>query len=130
MWHRWRQNAIRFVEGKGFTFNPSVKDIVVHCGMINLNHNKPKATVDVIIKIGKVFQEKLAADVNVILTGLLPQDMNKSKRKNKILKVYGYLKNSKKMKPTYTTYNKITTGFIKTNHSTRRCTTSSNRTRN
>ena len=69
---------------KDLSFNPSVKDIVVHCGMINLNHNKPKATVDVIIKIGKVFQEKLAADVNVILTGLLLQDMNKSKRKNKI----------------------------------------------
>ena len=50
--------------------------------------------VDVIIKIRKVFQEKLAADVKIFLTGLLPRNLNKSKQRNKILTVNSYLKES------------------------------------
>ena len=44
--------------------------------------------------MGKVFQEKLAADVKIILTCLLSRDVNKYKRRNKILKVNSYLKKS------------------------------------
>ena len=50
---------------------PSVKCVVVHCGTSNLDQDEPKILVDGIIKIGKVFQEKLAADVKIILIGLL-----------------------------------------------------------
>ena len=67
--------------------SPSVKYVVVHCGTNNLDHDELKIIVDGIVKIGKVVQEKLAADVKIILTGLLPRDLNKSKRRNKILKV-------------------------------------------
>lgn len=70
----------------------SVKYIAAHCGTNKLDHHEPKATADVFIKIGKVFQEKLAADVNIILTSLLPRKMSKSKRRNKILKVNNCLK--------------------------------------
>ena len=77
-----------------FSVRPSVKYVVVHCGTNNLGHDQPKLTVDDIIKIRKVFQEKLAADVKMILTDLLPRDLNKSKRRNKILKVNSYLKKS------------------------------------
>ena len=51
---------------------PSATYVVVHCGTNNLDHDKPKTIVDNIVKIGKVFQEKLAADVKKILTRLLP----------------------------------------------------------
>ena len=65
---------------------------MVHCCTNNLDHDEPKIIVDGIIKIGKVFQEKLAADVKMILTGLLPRDLNKSKQRNKMLKISSYLK--------------------------------------
>ena len=58
---------------------PSVIYVVIHCGANNLDHDEPKIIVDGIIKIGKVFQEKLGADVNIISTGLLQRDLNKSK---------------------------------------------------
>ena len=73
------------------------------CGTNNLDHDERKIIVDGIIKVDKVFQEKLAPDVKIILTGLLLQELNKSYRKNKILKVNSNLKNPVKMKPTYTT---------------------------
>ena len=34
---------------------------------------------DAITKIGKVFQEKVTADVNIFLISVLPQHLNKSK---------------------------------------------------
>ena len=63
-----------------------------YCGTNNLDHDEPKTTADGIIKSGKVFQEKLAADLKIILTGLLPRQLKKSKWRNKILKVNNYLK--------------------------------------
>ena len=62
---------------------PSVKYVVVHRGTNNLDHDEPKIIVDGIIKIGKVFQEKLAAGVKIILTGLLPRDLDESERRKK-----------------------------------------------
>ena len=82
------------MESRGLSVLPSVKYVVVHCGTNNLDHDEPKIIVDGIIKIGKVFQEKLAANVKIILTGHLPRDLNKSKRRNKILNVISYLKKS------------------------------------
>ena len=49
---------------------------------------------DAITKIVKVLKEKLAADANITWTGLLPRDLNKSKQRNKILKVNSSLKTS------------------------------------
>ena len=60
---------------------------MVHCGTNNLDHNNQKFKVDGIIKIGKVFQQKLATDVEIILTGLLLWDLSKSKWRNKILRL-------------------------------------------
>ena len=71
---------------------PSVKYVVVHRGTSNLDHDEPKIIVDGIIKIGKVFQEKLAAEVQIILTGLLPRDLHKSERRKKNLNVNSFLK--------------------------------------
>ena len=74
---------------------PSVKYVAVHCGTSNLDNDEPKIIViNGIIKVGKVFQENLTADVKIISTGLLPRDLNKSKRRYKILKVNNYLKKS------------------------------------
>ena len=47
---------------------------------------------DALINIGKVFQQKSAADVDIILVGLLLRDFSKSKKRNKILKANYYLK--------------------------------------
>ena len=69
---------------------------MVHCGIDTLNHDEPKIIVNGFIKFGKVFQEKLAVDVKMILTDLLPRDLNKSKQRNKILKANSYLKKSYK----------------------------------
>ena len=74
---------------------PSVKYVAVHCGTSNLDNDEPKIIViNGIIKVGEVFQENLTADVKIISTGLLPRDLNKSKRRYKILKVHNYLKKS------------------------------------
>ena len=75
---------------------PSNKYAVGHCSTNNLSHDEPKARVDAIIKVSEVFQEKLAADVNVILTDLLPRDLNKFKQRNDILKENSDLKKSSK----------------------------------
>ena len=84
LWHPWRAEDL--------SVPSSVTYVVVHCGTNNLDHVQPKTIVDGIIKIGKVFQENLAADVKIILTGLLPRDLDKSKQRNRILKVNSYLK--------------------------------------
>ena len=57
---------------KDLSVPPSVKYVVVHCGTNNLDDDEPKFIADDIIKSGKLFQEKLAADVKIILTSLLP----------------------------------------------------------
>lgn len=83
------------------------------CGTKYLDHDRPKAITDAIIKTGKVFREKLSADVNVILTGLLLQGLKKSEQRNKMLKVNNYLKSPVKMKPIYIAWNKIITAIHK-----------------
>ena len=52
---------------------------MVHYGTNTSDHNEPKIIVDDIAKIGKVFQEKLEADMKIILTDFLPLDLKKSK---------------------------------------------------
>ena len=51
-----------------------------------LDRNELEAMADAIIKIGKVFQENLAADVSIFLTSVLPEHLNKSKWRNKTFK--------------------------------------------
>ena len=55
---------------------------MVHSATNNLDQNESKAITDAIIKTGNVFQEKSV--VNIILTGFLPQLLNKSKQRNKV----------------------------------------------
>ena len=102
--------------------SPSVKYVVGHCGTNNLDQDKPKIIVDGIIKIGKVFQEELAADVKIILKGLLPRDFNKSKQRNKVLMRNSYLKKSCKNETNIYYLEQDATGFKKTIHATRRYT--------
>ena len=64
---------------------PSVKFIVVHCCSLFKG----------ILNIGKSLLEK-APKSNIILTGILPRDEYKSKRRNKLCKVNSYLNNSRK----------------------------------
>ena len=82
---------------------------MVCCGTSKLDHDEPKTIADAIIKTGKFLQEELSADANVILTGLLLRDVNKSNQRNKTLKLNNYLKSSVKMKPTYIAWNKVRT---------------------
>ena len=63
---------------------------MVHFATNNLDQNESKAITDAIIKIGNVFQENSV--VNIILAGFLPQLLNKSKQRKKILKKNNYLK--------------------------------------
>ena len=93
-----------------------------HCGTNNLDQDKPNIIVDGIITIGKVFQEELAADVKIILTGLLPRDFNKYKQRNKVLMRNSYLKKSCKNETNIYYLEQDATGFKKINHSTRRYT--------
>ena len=62
---------------------------MVHCGLNNFDHNEPKGIVDAFFEIGKVFQEKSVANVNIVFISL-----EKSKERNKFLKVNDYLKKS------------------------------------
>ena len=79
-------------KAEDLSVSPTVKYVVVHCDTNNLDQDEPRILVNGIINIGKVFQEKLAADVKITLAGLLPRGLIKSKRENKILKVNSYLK--------------------------------------
>ena len=60
---------------------PSVKQVVIHCRTNSLDHDEPKAIDYAFTKIGKTFQPE-SSDFNIILTGLLPRDLHKSKRRN------------------------------------------------
>ena len=57
-------NFLRSVEA--LSVSPSVEYVLVHCGTHNLDLDEPKTFVNGIIKIGKLFQEKLAADLKII----------------------------------------------------------------
>ena len=69
----------------------SVKHIVVHCGTNNLDHNSPNDISNAIMEIGKTLRNK-TSNIQIILTGILPRDINQSSRRNKIVKINGYLK--------------------------------------
>ena len=79
---------------EGLSVPPSAKHVVAHFGTDNFDYDEPKAIIDATVKTGNVILEILAADVNITLIGLLPRNLNKSKWRNKILKVNSYLKNS------------------------------------
>ena len=61
-----------------------------HCGTNNLDNNESKAIKDTIIKTGKVFQEESV--VNIIFNRSLSTTLERSKERNKTLKVHHYLK--------------------------------------
>ena len=78
---------------KNLFIPPSVKFIVIHRGTNNLDYNDPIDIAKGILNIGKSLLEK-APKSNTILTGLLPRDKYKSKRKNKLCQVCSYLNSS------------------------------------
>ena len=78
---------------KNLFIPPSVKFIVVHCGTNNLDYNNPIDIAKGILNIGKSLLEK-APKSNIILTGILPRDKYKSKRRNKLCEVNSYLNSS------------------------------------
>ena len=72
---------------------PSIKFIVVHCGANNLDYNNPIDIAKGILNIGKSLLEK-APKTNITLTGMLPRDRYKSKRRKKSCKINSYLNSS------------------------------------
>ena len=82
LWHPWRQQNT-FCGGQRIYLFPQLLNML--CVIV---------APDALINIGKVFQQKSAADVSIILEGLLPRDFSKSKKRNKILKENNYLKKS------------------------------------
>ena len=86
---RWR--------AKNLFIPPSVKFIVIHRGTNNLDYNDFIDIAKGILNIGKSLLEK-APKSNVILTGILPQNKYKSKRRNNLCEVNSYLNSSCKTK--------------------------------
>ena len=58
------------MESKGFMFLPSVKYVVVYCGINNVQHEEPKATANSLIETDKVFQRK-SSGIDIVLTDFL-----------------------------------------------------------
>ena len=82
---------------KNLFISSSVKFIVIHCGTNNLDYNDPIDIAKGILNIGKSLFEKVPKS-NIILTGTLPRDKSKSKRRNKLCEVNSYLNSSCKTK--------------------------------
>ena len=70
----------------------SVKFVAIHCGTNNLDYDDPNIISKGILSIAKT-RVKKACKSNMIITGLLPRDKSKSKRRSKLLKVNSYLSN-------------------------------------
>ena len=77
-------------KAKNLFIPPSVRFIVIHCGANNLDYNDPIDIAKGILNIGKPLLEK-APKSNIILTGILPRDKYKSKKRNKLYEVNSYL---------------------------------------
>ena len=71
----------------------AVKLLVIRCGTNNFNYNDPIDIAKGILNIGKSLLEE-APESNKILTGILPRDKYKSKRRNKFCEVNSYLNSS------------------------------------
>ena len=74
-------------------YSTSVKFISIHCGTNNLDYNNSIDIATGILNIGKSLLEK-APKSNINLTGILPHDKYKSKRRNNLCEVNSYLNSS------------------------------------
>ena len=74
-------------------YSTSVKFISIHCGTNNLDYNNSIDVAKGILNIGKSLLEK-APKSNINLTGKLPHDKSKSKRRNNLCEVNSYLNSS------------------------------------
>ena len=63
---------------------------VIHCGTNNIDHDLPVNIANGIMTIGLALQEK-CPDLKVIITGLIPRDLNWSKRRRNIKETNAYL---------------------------------------
>ena len=68
----------------------TTKIAVIHCGTNNIEQDQPWDIANGIISIGLAFQEKRPG-IKVIVTGLLPRDLDWSYRRDKIMKTNVYL---------------------------------------
>ena len=68
----------------------SLKYVVIHCGTNNIDHDQPRDIANGVISIGLKLQEKCRG-LKVIVTGLLPRDLEWSKRRKKINLINYYL---------------------------------------
>ena len=69
----------------------TVKYIVVHCGTNNIDKNSPQEIANGVISCGLVLQENNPL-LKVVITGLLPRDLENTSRRYKIIQTNKFLK--------------------------------------
>ena len=71
-------------------FSKTLTHAVIHCGTNNIDHDLPVNIANGIMAIELSLQEK-CPDLKVIITGLIPRDLNWSKRRRNIKETNTYL---------------------------------------
>jgi len=69
----------------------SVKHIIIHCGTNDLNNSTPVNIANILIEIGVTLKQRLPNSF-IIITGLLPRDLNFSSKRSSIERVNFILK--------------------------------------
>jgi len=69
----------------------TTKYLVIHCGTNNIDRDSPRDIANGIISIGLTLQEKNPG-LKVVVTGILPRDLDWSHRRDKIKQTNNYLK--------------------------------------
>lgn len=87
---------------ENMTLPQTVEHAVLHCGTNNIDRDSPQEIAEGIISCGLVLQEN-NAELNVIVTGLLPRDLEDTSRRFKIRQTNKFIKHYCKqlMKFTY-----------------------------
>ena len=78
---RWQHVAQRMEE---FVLPYTIKYVVVHCGTNNIELDHPQQVAKGIVSCGKILREKSHRPITVIITGLLPRDLEDSRNREKI----------------------------------------------
>jgi len=73
------------------SLSPSLRFIVIHCGTNDLNSSIPNDIALAVLNTGSTFKKR-SPKSSIIITGLLPRDINPSARRNKIKMVNFILK--------------------------------------
>lgn len=73
------------------TLPASVKYVVIHCGTNNIDRDYPQEIANGVMSCGLVLQES-RPDLKIVITGLLPRDLQNSRRRIKIIETNKFLK--------------------------------------